>query len=105
MNRSEIEGRIESIHSIKSLEEIESRSRDLGAILIKDSLKRRKVAVVVAVTSVEVTCSEEMIALCFFTLLVKCLIKVLGKSALGQMVGNKLGGCLFESVLTIWCSS
>ena len=21
------------------------------------------------------------------------------------MVGNVLGGCLFESVLTIWCSS
>ena len=21
------------------------------------------------------------------------------------MVGNNLGGCLFESVLTIWCSS
>ena len=41
----------------------------------------------------------------FSTLLVKCLMKILGRSALGQMAGNILGGCLFESVLTIWRSS
>ena len=34
-----------------------------------------KVAVVVPVTSVEVTDSEEMLALCLSTLLVKCLTK------------------------------
>ena len=32
----------------------------------------------------------------------KCLMKILGRSALGEMVGNILGGCPFESVLTIW---
>ena len=64
-----------------------------------------KVAAVVSVTSVEVTCSEAMLALSFSTLLVKCLMKILGSSALGLMVGNILGGCLFESVLTISCSS
>ena len=42
-----------------------------------------KVAVVVPVTSVEVTCSEAMLALSFSTLLVMCLMKILGRSALG----------------------
>ena len=42
-----------------------------------------KVAAVVPVTSVEVTCSEAMLALSFSTLLVKCLMKILGRSALG----------------------
>ena len=42
-----------------------------------------KVAAVVQVTSVEATCSEAMIALSFSTLLVKCLMKILGRSALG----------------------
>ena len=31
----------------------------------------------------------------------KVIDEVLGRSALG-LVGNILGGCLFESVLTIW---
>ena len=43
----------------------------------------KKVAVVVPVASVEVTCSEAMLALNLSTLLVKCLIKILGMSALG----------------------
>ena len=42
-----------------------------------------KVAVVVPVTSVETTCSEAMIALSLTTLLVKCLMKRLGRLALG----------------------
>ena len=42
-----------------------------------------KVAAVVPVTSVEVTCSEAMLALCFSSLLIKCLLKFLGISALG----------------------
>ena len=46
-----------------------------------------------------------MLALSFSTLLVKCLKKILRRSALGYMVGNIIGVCLFESVLTIWCSS
>ena len=46
-----------------------------------------------------------MLALSFSTLLVECLIKILGRLALGQMAGNILGGCLLESALTIWCSS
>ena len=44
---------------------------------------KEKVAAVVPVTSVEVTCSEAMLALSFSTLLVKCLMKILGWSALG----------------------
>ena len=63
------------------------------------------VAVVVSGTSVEVTCTEAMLALSFSTLLVMWLMNRLGRSALGQIVGNVLGGCLFESVLAIWCSS
>ena len=43
----------------------------------------KKVAVVVQVTSVEVTGSEAMLALSFYNLLEKCLMKILGKSALG----------------------
>ena len=42
-----------------------------------------KVAVVIPKISVEVTCSEAMLALTFSTLLVKCLMKILGRSALG----------------------
>ena len=42
-----------------------------------------KVAAVVTVTSVEVTCSEAMLALSFSTLFLKCLMKILGRSALG----------------------
>ena len=44
---------------------------------------KEKVAVVVPVTSVEVTCSEAMFAHTFHTFLVKCLMKILGRSALG----------------------
>ena len=42
-----------------------------------------KVATVVPVTSVEATCSEAMLALRFSTLLVMCLMEILGWSALG----------------------
>ena len=42
-----------------------------------------EVAAVVTVTSVEVTCSEAILHLCFPSLLVKCLMKILGRSALG----------------------
>ena len=89
-----------------------SSSHELAAELRIHSLtgncdtfsNEEKVAAVVPVTSVEVTCSEAMLALSFHSFLVKCLMKILGRSALGQMVGNILGGCLFKSVLTIWCS-
>ena len=85
------EGRIEYRHSIKSLEGVGSRSHDIGTELRMHSFNvdcdsfsnEEKVAVVVPVTSVEVTCSEAMFALSFSTLLVKCLMKRLGRSALG----------------------
>ena len=91
LNRSVREGRIESRHYIKSLDGMGIRSHDLGAELRMHSssvncdtfLNEEKVAVVVTVTSVEVTCSESMLALSFSTLLVKCLMKRLGRSALG----------------------
>ena len=68
-----------------------SSSHDSGAELIMDSItvnydtssNEEKVATVVPVTSVEVTCSEAVLALGFSTLLVKCLMKILGRSALG----------------------
>ena len=83
--------RIQSRHSIKILEWMGSSSHDLGAELRMHSftdncdtfLNEEKVVAVVPVTSVEVTCSEEMLALSFCTLLVKCLMKILGRSALG----------------------
>ena len=91
LNRSVREGRIESRHSIKSLEGMGSSSHDLGAELIMHSFtvncdtfsNEEKVAAVVPVTSVEVICSEAMLALSFSTLLVMCLMKILGRSALG----------------------
>ena len=91
LNRSLREGRIKSRHSIKSLEGMGSRSHDLGAELEMHSFSvdcdtfsnEEKVAVVVSVTSVEVTCSDEMLAQSFSTLLVMCLMKRLGRSALG----------------------
>ena len=90
LNRS-VRGRIESRHSIKSLEGMGLSSHDLGAELRMHSIivncdtlsNEEKVATVVPVTSVEVTCSEAMLALSFSTLLVKCLMKILGRSALG----------------------
>ena len=83
------EGRIESRHSIKSLEGLGSSSHDFGAELRMHSFtvncdafsNEEKVAVVVLVTSVEVTCSEAMLALSFSTLLVKCLMEILVRSA------------------------
>ena len=84
------EGRIESRHSIKSLEGMGSSSHDLGGGLRMHSLtvnydtfsNEEKVAAVVPVTSVEVMCSETMLALSLSTLLVKCLMKILVRSAL-----------------------
>ena len=83
------EGRIESIHSIKSLEGMGSSSHDLGAELGMHSFtvncdtfpNEEIVQAVVPVTSVEVTLSEEMLTHCFSTLLVKSLMKILGRSA------------------------
>ena len=46
-------------------------------------LNEEKVAAVVPVTSVEATCSDAMLGLSFSTLLVKCLMEILGRSALG----------------------
>ena len=91
LNSSVREGIIESRHSIKSLEWMGSSSHDLGEELRMYSFtvncdtfsNEEKVAAVVPVTSVEVTCSEAMLVLSFSTLLVKCLMKILGKSALG----------------------
>ena len=85
------DGRIESRHSIKCLEGMGSSSHDLGAELIMHSFtvncdtlsNEEKVAAVVPVASVDVACSEAMLALSFSTLLVVCLMKILGRSALG----------------------
>ena len=90
LNRSVREGRIESRHSIKSLEGMGSSSHDLGAEISIHSFavncdtfsNEEKVAAVVPVSSIDVTCSEAMLALSFSTLLVKCLMKILGRSAL-----------------------
>ena len=68
-----------------------SSSHDLGAELRMHSFTvncdnfsiEEKAAAVVTVTSVEVTCSKAMLALSFCTLLVKCLMKILGILALG----------------------
>ena len=68
-----------------------SSSHDLGAELRIHSFtvncdtfsNKEKVATVFPVTCVEATCSEAMLALRFSTLLVKCLMKILGRSALG----------------------
>ena len=90
LNRSVREGRIESRHSNKSLEGMGSSSHDLGAeirmhyftVNCDTFSNEEKVSAVVPVTSVEVICSEAMLALCFSTLLLKCLMKILGRSAL-----------------------
>ena len=91
LNRSLREWRIESRHSTKSLEGMGSSSHDLGAELRMYSFtvnsdtfsNEEKVAVVVPGTSEDILCSEAMFALSFSTLMVKCLMKRLGRSALG----------------------
>ena len=68
-----------------------SSPHDLGAELRMYSFtvncdsfsNEENVAAVVPVTSVEVICSEAMLALSFSTLLVECLMEILGRSALG----------------------
>ena len=68
-----------------------SRSHDLGAEIRMHSFtvdcytfsNEEKVAAVVPVTCVEVADSGAMLALSFSTLLVECLMKILGRSALG----------------------
>ena len=90
LSRSVREGRIESRNSIKSLEGVGSSSHDLGAEIRMHSFtvncdtfsNEEKVAAVVPVTSVDVVCSEAMLALYLSTLLVKCSMKKLGRSAL-----------------------
>ena len=84
------EGRIESRHSIKSLEGMRSRSHNIGVEIRMHSFNvncdtfsiDEKVAVVVTVKSIFNTCSVAMLALSFTSLLVKCLMKRLGMSAL-----------------------
>ena len=79
LNRSMREGRIESSHSIKSLEGMGSSSHDLGAEIRMHSFtfnydtfsNEEKVTAAVPVISVEATCSEAMLALRFCTLLAK----------------------------------
>ena len=74
-NSSVREGRIESRHSIKCLEGMGSSSHDLGAELRMHSFtvncdtfsNEEKVVAVVPVTSVEVACSEALLALSFPT--------------------------------------
>ena len=90
LNGSVREGIIVSRHLIKSLEWMGPSSRDLGAEIRRHSFtadsdtfsNEEKVAVVVPVASVEVTGTEAMLAPSFSTLLVKCLMKRLGRSAL-----------------------
>ena len=82
---------IESRHSTKSLKGMGSSSHDPEAkprmhyftVNCDTFSNEEKASAVVPVTSVEVTCSEAMLALSFSTLLVKCLMKILGRSALG----------------------
>ena len=78
LNISMREWKIESRHSIKCLEGMGPSSHDLGAETRMHSFtvnyetfsKEEKVAAVVPVASLEVTCSEAMLALSFSTLLV-----------------------------------
>ena len=85
------EGRIESRRSIKSLEGIGSRSHYIGeeqrmhffTVNCDTFSNDEKVAVVVLVSSVNVTCSEAILAQSFSTMLIKCLMKRLGRSAQG----------------------
>ena len=87
----EISERRENRHFIKSLEEMGSSSHDLGTELsmhyftlnIDTISNGEEVAAVVPVSSIEVACSEAMLALCFSTLSVMCLMIILGRSALG----------------------
>ena len=73
---------MESRHPISDLEWMGSSSHDLGAELRMHSFivncdtfsNEEKVAAVFPVTSVEVTCSEAMLAISFSTLLVECLM-------------------------------
>ena len=69
---------VSSSHDIRPELRLHSFTVNYGAIS-----NEGKVAVVVQVTSVEITCFEAMLALCFSTLLAKCLMKRLGRSALG----------------------
>ena len=91
LNRSVREGKIESRPSIRSLEGMGSSTVDLGAELGMHSFivncdnfsNEENIAVVLPVTSAEVTFSVAMVALSLSASLVKCLMKRLGWSVLG----------------------
>ena len=91
LNRSVREWRIESRHSFKSLEGMGLSSHDLGAEIRMHSFtvncdtfsNEERVAVVVPVAREKITGSEAMLAQSFSTLLLMCLMKRLGMSALG----------------------
>ena len=80
LNRSVREGRIESRHSIKSLEGMGSSSHDLGAELRMhsftvncDTFSNEEKFAVVPVTSVEVTCSQAMLLIIIIIMVIfKC---------------------------------
>ena len=52
-------------------------------VIVDTNSNEEKVVAVVPVTSAEIACSEAMLALSFSTLTAKCLMKILGRSALG----------------------
>ena len=61
----------------------EARLVQICCLCQQNFSNEEKVAVVFPITSVDVTCSEAMLGLSLSTLLVKCLTKILGRSALG----------------------
>ena len=85
------EGKIDSRYSINSSKRMGSSSHDLGAEIRMHFFtvngdtfsNEEKVTAGFPVTSDEVTCADAMLALSFSTLLVMCLMKLLGRSALG----------------------
>ena len=77
-NRPVREGRIESRHSMRSRSHKLEAELGMHSFTVDHDTNEIKVAAVVPVT-----CSEAMLALRFSTLLVMCLIKILGRSALG----------------------
>ena len=84
LNRSVREWIIEYKHSIKRMEGMGSSAHDLETehsfTNCVTFLNEEKVAVVFPVTCIEVACSNAMLALSISTLLVKCLMKILGRS-------------------------
>ena len=115
LNRSVRDGRMESWYSTKELGRNGIKGRWSMSWIKMYSLavvfdtfwneEGRAIPTRITSVGIKITGYTAMFVLISTTLMLICLVIRLGSSALWEIVDGILGGCLFESVSTIWCIS